>query len=72
MSSRLTSRLPETATTPRLFWLPIWLPPTATSTSCTSKPLSLSAFSRLALIELTVWSMLATIPFLIPADGAMP
>jgi hypothetical protein len=30
-SSRLTSRLcPETATTPRLFWLLMWLPPTAT------------------------------------------
>ncbi len=30
-SSRPTSRLwPETATTPRLFWLEMWLPPTLT------------------------------------------
>ena len=31
-SSRDTSRLcPETATTPRLFWLVMWLPPTPTN-----------------------------------------
>ena len=72
-SSRLTSRRwPDTATTPRLFWLLMWLPPTATNAELILYPERRSAFSTLAASEFTVWSMLATIPFFIPTDGPIP
>ena len=47
-------------------------PPTATKAELILYPDRRSAFSMLVAMDCTVCSMLATIPFFRPMDGAMP
>ena len=49
-----------------------WSPPTPTKAASSCSPDRRSACSTAAVIELTVWSMLMTAPFLMPAEAGAP